>query len=68
LTVVVQPLRALFPDRVLALHTAPPRAGDIARAFSDISHARDGLGYEPVVGLADGLARTRDWFLGTARG
>jgi UDP-glucose 4-epimerase len=66
--VLVEHLRALFPDRVLEVHNEPARAGEIARAFSDISHARDGLGYEPVVGLADGLARTRDWFLGTARG
>jgi UDP-glucose 4-epimerase len=66
--VLVEHLRALFPERALEVRYEPPRAGEIARAFSDISHARDGLGYDPVVGLADGLARTRDWFLGTAGG
>jgi UDP-glucose 4-epimerase len=66
--VLIEHLRALFPERTLEVRSAPARAGEIARAFSDISHARDGLGYDPVVGLADGLARTRDWFLGMARG
>jgi UDP-glucose 4-epimerase len=64
---LVEQLRALFPDRDIEVRHEPARAGEIARAYSDISHARDGLGYDPVVGLADGLARTRDWFVGASR-
>ncbi len=40
----------------------PRRPGDIAHSQADISLARDMLGYEPVVGLAEGLARTVAWF------
>jgi UDP-glucose 4-epimerase len=63
---LVAELRALFPDRELAIRHEPSRAGEIARAFSDISKARKGLGYDPVVGLSEGLARTRDWFVGAS--
>ena len=37
---------------------APPRAGDIRNSWADISAARETLGYEPSVGLEDGLRRT----------
>lgn len=42
-----------------------PRAGDVRHTEADISAARNDLGHEPVVGFADGLARTIEWF--TAR-
>src|SRR6185437_15166200 len=38
--------------------TAPQRAGDIRNSWADISAARETLGYEPSVGLEDGLRRT----------
>ena len=37
---------------------APSRAGDIHFSSADISRARAELGYEPRVGLAEGLERT----------
>ncbi len=37
---------------------APPRAGDIRFSSADISRARAELGYEPRIGLAEGLERT----------
>ena len=37
---------------------SPPRAGDIRFSSADISRARAELGYEPRVGLAEGLERT----------
>lgn len=64
---LVAELQMLFPDREIEIRHEPARAGEIARAFSDIDKARQGLGYDPVVGLADGLARTRDWFVGASR-
>ncbi len=42
----------------LAPMFAPPRAGDIRFSSADISRARAELGYEPKVGLAEGLERT----------
>jgi UDP-glucose 4-epimerase len=40
----------------------PPRAGEIQRNYSLIDKARSRLGHAPEVPLADGLARTWDWF------
>ena len=39
---------------------APPRAGDIRDSWADVSRAREVLGWEPSVGLEDGLQRTID--------
>jgi UDP-glucose 4-epimerase len=63
---LVEHLMTLFPDRDIEVRHEPARAGEIARAFSDISHARAGLGYAPETLLADGLATTRDWFIGAS--
>jgi len=43
---------------------APPRSGDVRHSLADISRARELLGYEVDVSLADGLARTAEWFAG----
>ena len=40
----------------------PPRAGEIQRNYSLVDKARDRLGYAPEVPLAEGLARTWQWF------
>jgi UDP-glucose 4-epimerase len=37
---------------------APRRPGDLRAAYFDIRRARDELGWEPTVGLRDGIART----------
>ncbi len=42
---------------------APPRPGDIRDSWADVSAARETLGYEPALGLEEGLRRTID-FLG----
>jgi nucleoside-diphosphate-sugar epimerase len=42
----------------------PPREGDIRHSGADISRAREHLGYEPSVALAEGLARTVEDFGG----
>jgi nucleoside-diphosphate-sugar epimerase len=43
---------------------APPRAGDVRDSWADISAARESLGYEPTVGLEDGLRLTAEALLG----
>ncbi len=40
---------------------AEPRAGDVRDSQADITKARTLLGYEPLVGLEEGLRRTLDW-------
>ncbi|MGZ5301803.1 MAG: NAD-dependent epimerase/dehydratase family protein [Actinomycetota bacterium] len=42
----------------------PARVGDIRRSEADVGLARALLGFEPKVGVADGLRRTVDWFRG----
>jgi len=37
---------------------AAPRAGDVRDSWADVSAAREALGYEPLVGLEEGLRRT----------
>jgi nucleoside-diphosphate-sugar epimerase len=40
----------------------PERRGDIRRSEADMRLARTLLGFEPKVGIVDGLRRTVDWF------
>ncbi len=39
-----------------------PRVGDVRHSLADITRARDLLGYEPQVGLEEGLRKTMDWW------
>ena len=41
---------------------APPRPGDLKRISLDSSKARREMGWSPRVNVADGLARTVEWF------
>lgn len=49
--------------RPIERHYLPPRPGDLRNSWADVSEARDGLGYEPRVGLEEGLRRTSDYLL-----
>jgi nucleoside-diphosphate-sugar epimerase len=40
----------------------PARPGDIRRSEADVSLARALIGYEPKVGIEEGLRRTVEWF------
>jgi UDP-glucose 4-epimerase len=42
----------------------PPRPGDIRDSWADLTAARETLGYEPAVGLEDGLRATAEFLLG----
>jgi len=42
----------------------PARPGDVRRSEADVSLARRLLGFEPKVGIEDGMRRTVDWFRG----
>jgi nucleoside-diphosphate-sugar epimerase len=43
-------------------HYEEPRRGDVRDSLADITLARELLGYEPEVGLKDGLVKTIDWW------
>lgn len=40
---------------------APPRKGDVLHSKADISAAQQALGYEPSVGMVEGLTKYMDW-------
>jgi UDP-glucose 4-epimerase len=42
----------------------PARAGDVPHSLADISRARTRLGYEPQVGVREGLSQVVAWFQG----
>ncbi len=51
-------------DKAVERRFAPARTGDIRASWADIGAARDALGYEPRVGLDDGLRLTAEHLLG----
>jgi UDP-glucuronate 4-epimerase len=48
------------------LDRQPPQPGDVPRTFADISKARAELGYNPKVGIEQGIPLFIDWFRGAA--
>jgi len=51
-------------DRPVEKSFEPSRPGDIRDSWADLTAARDVLGYEPAVGLDEGLRRTATALLG----
>jgi len=47
--------------RTVAIKCTDARLGDVLHSFADVSLARETLGYDPRVGLAEGLERTVEW-------
>lgn len=45
----------------VGVHFGPPRPGDVRHSLASLVHARERLGYEPLVSWRDGLGRTLDW-------
>jgi UDP-glucuronate 4-epimerase len=64
-TVTLRRLIELLEDalgRKAELDCQPSQPGDVPRTFADISKARARLGYEPRVGIEQGLPRFVEWF------
>jgi UDP-glucose 4-epimerase len=57
---ILHALRARYGE--LSVVQAPTRAGDVHTTHADISLAQTVLGYEPRVGLWQGLQATCEWF------
>ncbi|MBC2778031.1 NAD-dependent epimerase/dehydratase family protein [Parasphingopyxis marina] len=47
----------------IAVDYKPFRAGEIVHNWCDIGHARAAIGYDPKIGLAEGLEETWRWFV-----
>ena len=48
--------------RTANVSQAPISAGDVPLTFADVSHARELLGYQPQVSLAEGVRRFLQWY------
>jgi UDP-N-acetylglucosamine/UDP-N-acetyl-alpha-D-glucosaminouronate 4-epimerase len=57
LNALLEELGGIIGVEVEADH-GEPRPGDVRNSLADISRARDALGYEPAIGLREGLSRT----------
>jgi nucleoside-diphosphate-sugar epimerase len=54
-------LQDIIGFRVQPIYEAP-REGDVRDSLADLSLAKNVLGYQPLVSLSDGLARTVEWY------
>jgi UDP-glucose 4-epimerase len=63
-TSVVDLVRLLgeIVGHTLDVRHAPPRPGEQRRSALDPTRARKALGWEPSMGLKEGLKQTYDWF------
>jgi nucleoside-diphosphate-sugar epimerase len=59
---LVREISELTGVSVMPLYT-DPRPGDILHSCADIGKARRVLGFEPLVGLKQGLKRTAGWYM-----
>lgn len=48
-----------YPE--MRIRKAPHRQGDVSRTWADITKARQTLGFNPTVGIEEGLYRTIQW-------
>jgi dTDP-L-rhamnose 4-epimerase len=56
--------RVMGREGIAAEVTGKYRVGDIRHCFADVSLAREALGYEPSVGLEDGMRELAEWLEG----
>jgi len=64
-TVTLNRLIALLEgqlDTKALINRLPPQPGDVPLTYADISKAREKLGYNPQVGIEQGIPRFIDWF------
>lgn len=58
-------LKDLIGKQHVEVDYREPRVGDVRHSLADTTRARELLGYEPTVGLREGLRRTIDWWKGS---
>ena len=59
---LAQAMLRLFDRTDLKPEFAPPRPGDVAHSLASLAHAKEVLGFEPIVDFEKGLAATCDWY------
>ena len=59
---LLQELKILTNRNDARVDYQPPRAGDVRHSLADVTRARELLGFQPRVGLKEGLQQTIDWW------
>ena len=59
---LLEELKAIVGVPEVTASYLEPRLGDVRHSLADITRARKLLGYQPSVGLREGLQRTIDWW------
>jgi nucleoside-diphosphate-sugar epimerase len=59
---LIEEIKELTGKTNVSVDYQRPRAGDVVHSLADISRARELLGFEPRVGLREGLQSTIDWW------
>ena len=62
---LLQELKSLAGKPEITAEYRESRVGDVRHSLADISRARELLGYEPLIGLREGLQKTIDWWKGS---
>ena len=50
-------------DKEITISFAPERKGEIKRSYSDITKAKEILGFSPQISLKDGVESVYKWFI-----
>jgi UDP-N-acetylglucosamine/UDP-N-acetyl-alpha-D-glucosaminouronate 4-epimerase len=59
---LLRELKQLTGRNDVEVEYRPTRSGDVRHSLADTERARTLLGFEPIVGLSEGLRRTIDWW------
>jgi nucleoside-diphosphate-sugar epimerase len=59
---LLRELKTLIGKTDLEADYQPARSGDVRHSLADTGRARELLGFEPKIGLREGLQRTIDWW------
>jgi nucleoside-diphosphate-sugar epimerase len=59
---LLEKMKQVVGHRDVSPRYEPSRRGDVRHSLADLTLARELLGYEPSVGLEDGLRQTFDWW------
>lgn len=59
---LLESMKSILAKPSVSARYEAPRAGDVKHSLADISLARSVLGFEPKVGLEDGLRLTLEWW------
>jgi UDP-glucose 4-epimerase len=54
-------------ERAVRIEYVAARPDDVLHSFAEMTLAREALGYDPTVGLEEGLQPTLDWMLAESR-